>query len=256
MKFSTSIVSGPPVASVSREEAEKQLRNHKLFPKDSHVTLNEVNGLWVAAIVTEAAGPPFAEMGGGPDAASEASPTPDAGNDSPAPEGPEESKEEPKEKSDKPKSEDHKGLEGQIHHLTEMLTMLVTALGLGGDANPVPGMDAGPPPPPAPAGPPTGGDNKQHLVHERSLKPGEAPPGSTPIGAPAFASVRDDHPWKHLAGEAPTWTVEEELAPSDKPSEVFEELKDLADEIGYNVRQYQTKVDGDKRIARAIISSH
>jgi hypothetical protein len=110
-------------------------------------------------------------------------------------------------------------VEHQLAQLTDMLTKITDALGLSDPSGMVPGMDDGAVPPPGgPEGPPglggppgagpdkpgVGSDNKMHTVHERSLKPGEAPPGTTPVGAPAFASVKVDnnHPWKAAIEEA------------------------------------------------------
>lgn len=246
------IIVGPPTSKTSRKEAESKLIAHPAFPKKAEYELDEVEGRWIAAIVQSA--PPAFLDGGGAGETPDGPPKPDE-----APEGPpsdeipeEESPDEDKPKDDEPKGE--KGLEGAIKHLVEILTPIAEALGggLGPDASPVPGDD-GPPPPPPGAGPPDDGPNK--IRHERSLKPGEAPPGTTPIGAPSFASVRADHPWKDILGKKKTFKLEEPISEDEKLSSINAELQSLAAETqGYKIEQLTEARSSDgQRIARALV---
>jgi hypothetical protein len=261
------IVTGPPSAKVSKGEALTKLRRNPQFPKNASVEIEEVEGRWVAAIVTQSG--PFPPSEDGPFEAPEPSDPPEA-EESPESESPSDEfgEEKPKEKSEK--SEDskekgesgEKGLEAQVHHLVEMLTKITDALGLSdspGDS-PIPGPDASHELPPGadhnPAVPGAQGpDNKTHTVHERALKPGESPPGTTPIGAPAFSHVREDHPWKEILGKKRTFKLEEPIGDT-KLADVHRELNALAEETGeYRVAQLQETVDtSGQRIARALIS--
>lgn len=258
------IIAGPLTSKVSKADAEAKLTQHPQFPKEADFVLEEVEGRWVAAIAPKVAeGNPFG--GGGEDAGGP--PSPDG---PPTPEGPEGdsgespdgSGDEKPEGEDKPKDEkgEKGGEKSEIAHLTQLVTLLVQALGLDpSGANPAPGVDdphGGPPseeggPHEGPPGP--GADDKTHTVHERALKPGEAPPGSTPVGAPAFASVADDHPWKGVLGKKRTFKVEEEIGDQTLAS-VHSELKQLAEGTGYRVAQLQEARQDGRRVARALIS--
>jgi hypothetical protein len=86
------------------------------------------------------------------------------------------------------------------------------------------------------------------------LKPGEAPPGSTPIGAPAFASVADDHPWKDVLGKKRTFKVDEPIGDMTLAS-VKAELDSLAEGTGYQVKQLiEARNESGQRVASALIS--
>ena len=229
-----SIIPGPLTSKVSKEDAEDKLTNNPRFPKDSSYTLDEVEGRWVAAIV-EADGPPPPPLDTPEDFAS-------------LDDTPEETPEKPKdEKEDKDKD---KSIEDKVEHLTDLLTKVVDALGLG-DKPEKPAEDA----PPSPDSPEDDAHHKDHLIHERALKPGEAPPGTTPVGAPAFSNVREDHPWKNVAGQAATFTVEDEVG-NTPLSEVQGELKALASEIGYTVKQVRHSEDNGTYKVAALISKY
>jgi hypothetical protein len=137
--------------------------------------------------------------------------------------------------------------------------------GLGGDptgAGGPPGPPAGPPGPPGAGGPPgggplgPGGHPMEVVRHERVTKPGETPPGGTPVGAPAFASVRQDHPWAHLAGKVASFEVADKIG--DAPlGQIKNELSSLASEINYRVaRLREDKDDDGNRVAAAVITQH
>jgi hypothetical protein len=255
------IITGPLTDKVSKEEAASTLVRHPQFPKNASYTLEEVEGRWIAAFTPKEAAPPEAFADGGGPGDTPAGP-PEPGE---APKGPpldDEAPDDEPSEDEKPKGDKNdkgKGEKGELGEIKELLTLLVTALGLGAgpEDSPIPGADEGPPPPP-PGVPPDapGGDNKTHTVHERALKPGEAPPGTTPIGSPSFAHVREDHPWKDILGVKRTFKLEEPIG--DEPiSSVAAELHALAAETrGYKVEQLREGRDGSgQRIARALIAA-
>jgi hypothetical protein len=258
METQVQIITGPPTARIAKAEAEAQLLKHPEFPKGASYELEAVEGRWVAAIASvkeattkESAPPAFAE--GAPDDAAPSGPPSDE-----APEGPPSEAEEPKgeDADDKPGDEgkdEPKGEKGELQQLVHMLTTLMDALGLspnGPEDSPIPGADEATPGPPLPPPDAPGGDNKTHTVHERALKPGEAPPGTTPVGSPSFAST---HPWADVLNKKRSFTVQEEIG--DQPiSKVAQELAGLANGTGYEVKQLRAEQVGDKRVARAIIA--
>jgi len=177
------IVTGPPVQAMSREAAVKALRAHPLFPKTAKVTVDDVNGTWVAAVALPEKGwkvqggppPAFEESDGkndGEESGGDKPPTDSGEGDGPPPgeEGPPSPDGEGGEHAKKP------SVEESVLHLTDIVSQIATALGLpvGGGVGPVPGMDAGPPAPPPgppggpPPGPPAPPGGKQHMVHERA----------------------------------------------------------------------------------------
>lgn len=255
------LITGPPTSKVSREDAEATLVRHPLFPKNASYTLEEVEGRWIAAVAPKQSAPPEAfQDGGGAGDTPDGPPEPEE-----APKGPDLEGDDHADGEDKPSKDDgkgeKKGLEAQVEHLTELLTKVVDALGLGGpDDSLVPGPDDAipetPGPPPPGAEPPSGPDDgPQKIRHERSLKPGEAAPGTTPVGAPAFASVRDDHPWKPILGIKRTFKLEEPIG-DQKIADVKAELDALAAEAApYRVEQIREGADENgQRVARVLIS--
>lgn len=258
------IIPGPPASKVSKAQAEAGLTSDADFPKGADYALDVVEGRWVAAISTQS-GPPFGNEEaeeGPPGPPSDGPPSDSGGEGPPSPDSDEGGEEKPK--------GDKKEKGGGDAKLLHILETIAVALGIditGGDSSMVPGMD-GPPGPGGPpgmdgppdagmGGPPPGppGDDKQHIVHERALKPGDVPPGGTPLGAPAFASVRDDHPWKGVASAKKSFDVEQEIG--DSPlAEAANELRSLASEIpGLKVKQLVAETTSNgTRIARAHIS--
>lgn len=278
MEFDIKIVRGPLVEGFSREAAAQRLQELPGFPADASYTIEEVDGRYVAAVVipkTAGPFPPAADDSGesGPPAPADDSASTDSSD------GENEPKDESKDddKKDGPSSEgapEGKGasVEHMLANLTDMLTKITDALGLSTPADSMmPGADDGMVPPPGAEGPPglegtgddpamghkpgVGSDGKVHTVHERSLKPGEAPPGTTPVGAPAFASVQvdDDHPWKHaIESNVKEFEVESEIG--DTPiSTVAAELKALAQPYGYIVSDLAPSGSGTARTASARI---
>lgn len=270
MKLQAKIVTGPETSKVSKEDAEKQLRSHPAFPKSAAVELEEVEGRWVAAIATatkeagpfppsDDEGPPAEEK---PEAFSEDGPPSDDGDgdSDDGGEAPDFGGEDKPEGDGEKKEKGEKGLDEVLH----LLTTLLTALGIHpeGPDSLIPGEE-GPPAPPGgdvpPPGPPAAGpdDGKHHTVHERSLKPGESPPGSTPIGAPSFAAVKvaDDHPWRDAIGVKRSFPVEEPIGDASL-ADVKAELDSLAEGTGYSVKQLvEGKTSDGQRTAKALISS-
>ena len=244
MGLDVQIITGPPTSKVSKTKAEAKLRSHPAFPKGASFELSEVEGRWVAAIAKVAGpddAPPFGGPSEGPAEAEEAPKLPEGPEDSG-----DESEEKPEKSEDKGEDKGEKGgLEAQVAHLTELLTKVVDALGLGEpEGSPVPDEipHEGPPAPPPGVAP----DGKTHTVHERSMKPGETPPGATPVGAPAFAKVDDSHPWKGVLGKKRTFTLEEPIG-DQKLSDVRQEILALANGTGYEIRQLtEGQLDGQR----------
>jgi hypothetical protein len=275
METEIQIVPGPSSTRLTKEAAAEGLVKMPGFPKGASYTLKDVDGRWFAAVVVpkeltkESA--PFPPGGDGPPSGP---PTggPDEESGPPSEDGPptDEGEDKPKGDDDKssegaPKEDGKLSLEHQLANLTDMLTKITDALGLSSPADGmVPGPDDGAvPPPDGPPGlgggedgvpkPGEGPDGKTHTVHERSLKPNEAPPGTTPVGAPAFGSVQEDHPWK-AAIEAGVKEFEVESAIGDQPiATVAHELKTLAAPYGYVVTDLAPSGGGNSRTASARI---
>lgn len=259
---------GPLTSKVSRAEAEAKLKRNPNFPKEAEFELWEQGGRWLAA--WHEAGPPF----GAPADTDEEAPGPKSeGPDDTAPEppdaegekGPEDDPEGPEGDEGPPKEKKDKGEKGGDvkldHEIFDLVQQIAVALGIAGggpEDSPVPGDDAAPPPP-APPGPPHGGPEgpDQEIKHERALKPGEAPPGTTPVGAPAFSSVADDHPWKKVIGKTASFSVEERISGDTTMASVDAELRRLAHGTGFKVKQIVEGVDDDgHRVAKALISAY
>jgi hypothetical protein len=257
--MSVRIIAGPPTSKVSKQVAEEKLTSSKDFPEGASYAIQAVEGRWVAAFTTTASpedefGAPSGPPSDGPDTPPEID-----GPDAPAEDGP--PKDDSESGDDKPKGDKDKGEKGgELSKIEHMLTTLLTALGLGDPTDsPVPGHDAPHEAPPGPPVPPvgpegTGADGKTHTVHERALKPGEAPPGTTPVGSPAFASTNPDHPWADVIGVKRTFVVEDEIEDDTKLASINAELSELAKGTGYEVKQLREGSVNGRRTARALIS--
>lgn len=263
----------------SREEALAYAKANPQFPKDAtEIIVEDLNGYWVAAVHT--ADNPF----GGP--ADETSDAPGPKSEGPGDTKPDDGP--PKDDdgdsddggsddggSDGPPHKepdgDEKGKGGESHEiraLLDIVTQIATALGIappeGG--GPVPGEEPPMGPPGPQAGPPGAGEPPapDKLQHEKALKPGEVPPGATPVGAPAFSSVNPivarglPHPWEKLAGIAATFEVEERVPDHYSATNVDEELREIAYGTGFKVKQTQVYTDPrtGHRIAKALISAY
>lgn len=266
------IVRGPSSTRFTKEAAATELEKLPGFPKEASYTIEDIDGRWVAAVVVpKVAAPPF------PPGADDGAPAgPPSGDDEES--GPPKSEDkgddsegEDKPSSDGPPKQDGKmSLEHQVTQLLDMMTKITDALGLSDPSGMVPGPDDGavPPPggpdaagPPGAGGPPgaekpgMGPDGKMHTVHERSLKPGEAPPGTTPVGAPSFASVQveEDHPWKDaIEAGVKEFEVESPIG-DERLGKVAAELQTLAAPYGYTVTDLMPHGEGTSRTASARI---
>lgn len=269
------LIPGPSVSAMTRTAAEAGLRTHPAIRKGAAYALEQMDGRWVAAVVHEAADAPFA--GGGPADSDEESAGPKgpiSGDEEPSADdngagadvGPDEgASEETGDSSEGNPPKKHDSEKSELHELKALVVQIAEALGLPADlgSSPVPGADGpdAPPGPPGAGGPPPGppslhgGPAEQHVIHERVTKPGETPPGGTPIGAPAFASVRKDHPWAHIAGKVASFQVAEPIG--DTPMhKIAEELGTLASEIGYGYSLQETTDEHGQRMAVALITKH
>lgn len=275
MSIEVEFLPGPLTSAMPRTSAERAISQHPAIREGAKYALEQMDGRWVAAIVHTAGEPPFG--GGGPADAEEEAPAPksEGPDDAEPSEGPDVPKPDSAGGGEEgpPKHEDGKGGDkgGDLHQLMQMLQQVMEALGLpvGMGDSMVPGADEGSMPPPAgpphgPGGPMPGGPPHQpgdvatqHVVHERVTKPGETPPGGTPVGAPAFASVRSDHPWAHIAGKVASFDVTSEIG--DTPlNEINSELQALASELpGYKVARLREDRDNHgQRVAVAKITLH
>lgn len=268
MELDLHIVKGPPVAKVSRVAAERKLAEHPEVQRAAEWKLREIEGIWVAAVavprtagVKTASPPPFAPAEEAPP--SEGPPAPTDGPPSDEGDAPDDNEmpgDEEKPEGDEGKGEEKGkgGVEHQVEMLTHMMHELMSALGLGAPAGPPEGPmghedpGAAPPPPSADA---SGGDGKSHTVHERALKPGEAPPGTLPVGSPTFASTHPDHPWSGIVGKKRSFTLEEAIG-NKTMAAVRAELSALAAGTGYSVKRAKEGVNEDGvRVARVIVQA-
>lgn len=244
---------GPLTKEASQDEAITSLKKSPAFPKDAELTVKEIDGRWVAAVHV-ADGPPFgapaddAEEAPGPKSEGPGDTAPDEGSDEGAPDD----SDGPPKDGDEHKEKDEKGGDKAILlSIHDALQKLMVALGIPDEdpgAGPVPGEDG----PPAPPGPPGAGGPPP--PQEKPLKPGEAPPGATPVGAPSFSSV---HPWSSVIGKVASFELEERIPEDHKLSAVDHELQQLAHGTIYKVKQLQeSRNEQGHRIARALISVH
>lgn len=196
-------------AGLSMEDARVSLLQSANLSVGTEIgAIYEDKGRWAATVfVPHVASPPFPpdndneEQDTLPKPKDDSGESPSSDDDSPD-EGGDDSA--PKPKSDgesKPKSEGKGEGEvlGLLHQILEALMgpQMPPGPGAGGPMGAPPGMGGppkppGPPmPPPGPPGPPGGpGGRIQEVIHRKTLRPGDAPPGTTPVGAPALSSVQ------------------------------------------------------------------
>ena len=148
---------------------------------------------------------------------------------------------------------DSKGPSGEMAMMMDLMMAIADKLGVvpgpaapGAEDSPVPGEAPPPPPgPPAPAGGPPGAGGgppgHQEIVHKTKLKPGDTPPGVTPIGAPAFASVSND-----LSRMASFDAFDD--TPGKSIKQAKDELEAIYGPHGFKVRQIK-RVEGGTRLA-------
>jgi hypothetical protein len=256
------LIIGPPTNQMSRTAAEQALVGNPQFPKDAEYDIQSHAGHWIAAVHVaapppfppkddEAAGPPAPDGPSTDDAGAEDAGSDDSGDDS----GGEEKSEGP------PKDKEKGGEKGELHQVMQFLTLIMDALGISPDAGGLaPGPDdgmggpPGPPPPHAGPHPPGAGGPPGAGAHPpRPMRPGETPPGGTPIGAPAFASVQPDHPWAHTIGQVPHFKVAEPL--NGQPLEEAEaELQSVASAGGFKVANVKpARADNGEMMITAVI---
>ena len=211
MDYTTRIVRS--VAGLSQEEALVTLQEHSAFRAGTKIaSLSDQNGRWVAKLLE----PRFAGeeeldmLTEKEEKKAEPKLNPFEKKEHDEHEMSESPKEEHEEHESpmKEKSEDKGGADKKIQELEKKIDKLLDALGIADDkALDGPMSDGAVPPPPAgdmappapkapktPAGPPKGPELPPGSGAK--LKPGEVPnkPGVTPIGSPAFASVRTANP--------------------------------------------------------------
>lgn len=229
---------------LSKEEARESLARQ--FTGSEILELHRRGDKWVATLLMpkQAEFPPKDDDDG--EEKSESKPKSEGDSegsaDSGASEGPP--------KADKPPvpGEEGPGPGGLEHTLAELSTLVHAiadhmGIGPGPDVG-VPGAEdpmapPGPPMPP-PAGPPGAPPiSHQEITHKTKLKPGDTPPGVTPIGSPAFSSIQrmasfdafDDTPGKSI-------------------KEAKAELEELYGPHGFKVRQIKRVENGTRLAAK------
>jgi hypothetical protein len=235
---------------LSREEAKLSLEHQ--FAGSEVLDVKRRGDKWVATLLE----PKTAEFPPKDDEDTDAPPEPKAESDD---EGPKDSSSESDDspKSDGPPKGDKPpgkgGEKAEIGAVLDLLTAIADKLGIA-PPGAVPGAedplspDGPPPPPPGPpgaGGPPggpddgVGGPGHQEIVHRTKLKPGDTPPGVTPIGAPAFAS-------SNLSRMASFDAFDDTPGKSIKQAKA--ELEELYGPHGFKVRQIK-RVEGGRRLA-------
>lgn len=241
--MSIKIITGPKTSKVSKDEAIEALKSNPNFPKEASFSVEDVEGRWVAAF--EAAAPPDFEV-------EEVSVDEDTLDDSSSDDS-DDSDGFSIDSEDGPESEDSEDSEtSQLDAIKNTLDSICQALGVDPESGGVDGLDDIPGI--AEEAPPEAAPNEaQRIIHEKSMGPGDVPPGGTPLGAPAFASVSDDNPWKKAAIDGVEEFPVKEKIGSTPLNSVRQELKQYAEEIGYRVAQLDVSSTDGIRVASAII---
>lgn len=152
------------------------------------------------------------------------------------------------------------GIEHAVAELTSLVHAMAEHMGIlpppgipGGDDMMGPGGPEGPPgaggpPPMGPEGgaghgghPSAAGDH-QEIIHKTKLKPGEAAPGVTPIGAPAFSSVQASQLQRMASFDAFDDTPQKSI------KQAKDELEAIYGPYGFKVRQIK-RVENGQRLA-------
>jgi hypothetical protein len=226
MEFTKRIVKNAK-KGLSQEEALESLYSHPQFVEGSRVSsIRQSGGLWIATLLEpkNAEFPPIKDE----DSDSEEPKPPKEEDDSDSDEdgGPD-----IPESPEGPKDDEGKGPKGELGQVLQLLHEIVDALGIGpepalpgAEDGPPPGLDAPPAPPAAKApGPPKPAKPK--------LRPGETPPGVTPINTPAFSSVDD------LKGRVASFSAKSEPNEFSSVKEAKASLEATFGEAGYKVKQ-------------------
>lgn len=223
---------------ITRETARTSLESSDQFTEGSElIDLRRRGEMWVATVLEPkiAEFPPSDDDDG--DSGESGPPKADSESDSdgpPSDDGPPMGDGPPKEKG-------KGGEKAELSAVLDILSLIADKLGVGPGAMAPGGEDpmmGGGPPPPPPPGPPMGGPAQMDVRHKTKMKPGDAPPGSTPIGAPAFAST--------LARLASFDAFDDTPGKSIKTAK--EELESLYGPHGFQVRQIK-RVENGKRLA-------
>jgi hypothetical protein len=241
MEYESKIATSP--RGLSQEQALAALQENPKFKAGTRIrSIERVGDRWSIKIDEPkvAAGPPFGDDEddeGGPPSPDPSIPSPDE-----KPSADDEGDGEKKPPFDKKDKGEEKG-DLDIAVILPILEAIAEKLGIGKpDAleDPLaPGPDG---PPDGPPGPPAGPPGHKGPPPGHPLKPGEAPPGSTPIGTPAFASVQE------MAGVIPSFT-----ASTKEPITVKQAKHELEEEYGpyYKVKQASRK-DGALNVLLAV----
>lgn len=258
MKYVKRTVRSQP--GLSQEQALLALQSQPEFTPGTRIaSIRRKENYWVASILQPkvAAPPPaFADDGesDGPpvdDAPSDEAPDDEAPTDEP--DGDEGLDIDGPPSDDEGKPKDKKGEKGDKEgEILSLLHTIIDALGLDAGPEGMGGPDAlgpdagGPAAPPAPHhGPGAGGPPKGPGAGPgRPMKPGEAPPGATPVGAPAFASVADQitAQMRPLVGRSAQITLK---APqSFGVGNAVKVAKTAAEPLGYGIKQAKKTDDG------------
>lgn len=229
---------------ITRQQAHESLTSSEDFVAGTEVLeLKRRGNQWVATLLEpkHAEFPPPKDDDNEEKTDSDESPSKDEsgseGDDAPKGEGP-------------PKPEGPKGGEkSELNAVLDILMAVADKLGVGPGAaapgaedNPMPGDGPPPPPSPAPPGGGLGGPGHQEVVHRTKLKPGDTPPGVTPVGSPAFASVQEQQLSRMASFDAFDDT------PGKSIKQAKAELEAMYGPHGFTVRQIK-RVEGGKRLA-------
>lgn len=244
-----------PNGRLAQETAEAQLKRHPNFkPGTKIVDMTQDKGRWVAELhEPKVAAPPFATD----DTDSPVSDT----DTSPKPSGDSEDKSEKKKDNDNKDNET--GEKISIEKVFDLVQQIATAVGVAPTPDALPGGPddlglEGPPPADGPHGPPhSDGSLPQSPHDETSSVPGspdtkqiihrKAPPGATPVGAPAFASVSQP--------KVASFDVAE-VVPNDMPiSEIKQEILAQYGQYGYQIKNMGETRDAEgNRVVAAKLS--
>lgn len=232
--------------NISRETARASLESN--FDGAEVLDLKRRGDQWIATILE----PKTAEFPPKDDDSEDSAPPKfeeDDASDSDGPDGPPEDSD-GGEGEGPPKAEKKEGPKGELNEVLNLIQAIADKLGI------VPGPAApgaedplapdGPPMPPPgpPVGPPSphggvGGEGHQEIVHRTKLKPGDTPPGVTPIGSPAFASSQ-------LSRMASFDAFDDTPGKSIKQAKA--ELEAIYGPHGFKVRQIK-RVENGQRLA-------
>lgn len=260
-----------PNGDLPQEEALRQLYAHPQFPKGARVVAVEKTASgWEAKFElpkTAEFPPPKGDNDDGDEPPKPASP--DSDSDDAAPSKDDDSK--PSDSEDSPLGDELDGekpkppsIEEAVASLTALVTQIAEAVGVsphGGHEGPPAGPEGplgphgGPKPPAGPppgaGGPPPPGGAGGKAPARPPLRPGMAPPGTTPVGAPSFASLNADE--NKLASEVADFVVS---TATDEPlPECEKQITAKWGEAGFKVkRMVEAKDEEGNRVVRARIS--